>query len=211
MPPIGVALGSVRRTDAPRREQVIAAGRAVVSVAVLAALYLNITGPERYGGPIYGLLGAYVLYASAILVAVVAERSSGDTDAAVAALDAGQLAPIDAAMAVVMAYIEPLLDLDRSLLAKVVASTFNPSRTTLMNEFAVLDQRAIDHLVEVLAAQKANGAIGTHVDPRQAATVVFSILTMATILYLTDETIAPADVGPLIREHVDLAFDHAVD
>jgi len=153
-------------------------------------------------GTVYNYFGTK----SAILVAVVAERSSGDTDAAVAALDAGQLAPIDAAMAVVMAYIEPLLDLDRSLLAKVVASTFNPSRTTLMNEFAVLDQRAIDHLVEVLAAQKANGAIGTHVDPRQAATVVFSILTMATILYLTDETIAPADVGPLIREHVDLAF-----
>lgn len=153
-------------------------------------------------GTVYNYFGTK----SAILVAVVAERSSGDTDAAVAALDAGQLAPIDAAMAVVMAYIEPLLDLDRSLLAKVVASTFNPSRTTLMNEFAVLDQRAIDHLVEVLAAQKASGAIGTHVDPRQAATVVFSILTMATILYLTDETIAPADVGPLIREHVDLAF-----
>ena len=70
MPTIGVAFGSMRSADATRREQVIAAGRAVVSVAVLAALYLNLTGPERYGGPVYGLLSAYVVYAVAILAAV---------------------------------------------------------------------------------------------------------------------------------------------
>jgi signal transduction histidine kinase len=70
MPKIGVAVGLDRRVEAPRREQVIAAGRAVLSVSVLAALYLNLTGPGKYGGPVYGLLSAYVVYAVAILAAV---------------------------------------------------------------------------------------------------------------------------------------------
>jgi signal transduction histidine kinase len=68
MPKIGVATGPSRRAEAPRREQVIAAGRAVLSVTVLAALYLNLTGPARYGGPVYGLLAAYVVYAIGVLL-----------------------------------------------------------------------------------------------------------------------------------------------
>ena len=153
-------------------------------------------------GTVYNYFGTK----SAILVAVVAERSSGDTDAVVAALDVRQLGPIDAAMAVVTTYLEPLLDLDRSLIAEVFASSFRPPRGILMTEFAAKDQRAIDHLFGVFVALKTVGTIGADVDPGQAAIVVFAVLTMATIVYLTDQTMARADVGPFIRVHVDLAF-----
>lgn len=153
-------------------------------------------------GTVYNYFGTK----SAIVVAVVAERSSGDADAAVAVLDVGQLGPTDAAMAVVMPHIEPMLDLDRALIAEVLAASFRPSHSTLTTEFVAMDQRAIDHLVTVFAALKEAGGIGGHVDPRQAANIVFSVLLMATIAYLTDQTMARTDVGSFIRSHVELAF-----
>lgn len=142
----------------------------------------------------------------AILFAVVMVRSSDEVDAKVAALDLGRAAPIDAVMAIVMTYIEPMLRLDRSLAAEVFGASFHPSRSVMLADFVALDQRAIGHLAAVFAALRPSGAVGMDVDPEAAAMLVFSVVAMATIAYLTDHDMRLEEVETLIRTHVDLAF-----
>lgn len=142
----------------------------------------------------------------AILFAVMMVRSTEDLDAAVAALDVARLSVLDAVMAVVMTYISPMLELDRDLAAEVFGASFQPARRVMLADFESRDERAIGHLVEILEAYRARGAIRPDADPQQAAMLVFSVVALAIIVYLTADTLPVPMIGPFIRAHVELAM-----
>ncbi len=143
---------------------------------------------------------------SAVLLAVTMVRSTDDLAAAVAGLELARTTPLDAAMAVVLGYLTPMLELDRVLAAEVFGASFNPSRRALAAEFESRDELALAHLAAVLESLRARGAVRGDVDPGQAAMLVFSVAAVALMIYLAGDILGRDDVAPFIRAHVELAM-----
>ena len=153
-------------------------------------------------GTVYNHFGSK----GAILFAVTMVRSSEDLDTAAAVVDPDRDGPLDGVMAIVTAYINPILELDRALAAEVFGASFNPSRQLMTADFMARDMRALEHLVTLFGTYRARGSVGAATDPGQAALLVFSVVAMAIITYVTSDSMTPEMVRPLIRTHVELAF-----
>ncbi len=188
--------GTFRRVTAAAADLFAGRGYAATTVEEIAA------AAGISAGTVYNHFGTK----GGILLAVTMVRSTDDLDAAAAMLDVELMEPLDAAMAVVMTYITPLIDLDRTLAAEVFGASFQPSQRTMAAEFESRDQLAIGHLVEVFAAFRARGAIRGDVDPQQAAMLVFSVAAVAVMVYLASDSFERDAIGPFIRAHVELAL-----
>lgn len=145
-----------------------------------------------------------------LLLTVVLLRSSqtmdGVTAGVMAGIDDAASDPARAVTSVAMTYVGPLLELERDLIAEVFGAWFRPSRSPLLPEIVAIDEHAIGNVAAILAGLQATGAVRPEVDPGAAATLLFSAVMMALLVYLGDPDMDRAQVEGFIEAQVALAF-----
>lgn len=153
-------------------------------------------------GTVYNYFGTK----NAILLAVV---TSGTEHALVDAGDAMDLSlgdPVEVLMPLILVYVEAMTALGRDVLKELLRAGFDPAESALMADLVSLDERSILQIAEAFALLQAHGLASGKIDPGSAAMLIYSVVTVATLMFVSMPEMTPGDVETMIRSQLTLVF-----
>ncbi len=154
-------------------------------------------------GTVYNYFGTK----NAILGAVVTADVEATWSAASNAVDLTANDPVDALMPAIAVYVDGMTALGPDVLIDVFRSGFHPSHSALLDDLTSLDQRAISQITHIFEQLQEVGLASTHVDPGHAADLLFSVIAVAMLTYMSVPDTTPSDVRAIVRRQFGLVFD----
>ncbi len=153
-------------------------------------------------GTVYNYFGTK----HAILMAIVTRDTEQALIAASSAVDLSADDPVDALMPVIMTYVDAMITLGRDVLKELFNAGLEPSRSDMMSKLISLDARSIAQIAEAFALLQAHGMTSDTVDPGSAAILIYSVVAVAILMFVSiPETTVP-DVDTTIRNQLTLVF-----
>jgi len=153
-------------------------------------------------GTVYNYFGTKNAILGAVITVAVEETWSAATDAV--DLSAGD--PVDALMPAIAVYVDGMTALGPDALTAVFSSGFQPTHHTLLDELVSIDERAIAQITQAFEQLQSAGIASEHVNSRDAATLLFSVIAVAMLNYMSIPDTAPSQVKAIIRNQFRLVF-----
>jgi len=154
-------------------------------------------------GTVYNYFGTK----NAILLAVVTRDTEQALIAASSAVDLSAADPVDALMPMIMVYVDAMTPLGREALKEIFKAGFEPAQSDMMAKLISLDERSIAQIGEAFALLQAHGLAADTVDAGSAAVLIYSIVAVAILMFVSmPETTVP-DMERTIRNQLTLAFE----
>jgi AcrR family transcriptional regulator len=154
-------------------------------------------------GTVYNYFGTK----SAVLMAAV----TFDTDHALVeasrALDPAAGSAFEAMAPVVGVYLDLMTSLGRETLGQLLAQGFASAQSPMFAELVTLDERILSQLVTIFGDLRDRGLVRPDVDPAAAATLVYSIVAVAIMIYLAYPEQSRAELAEGVRGQLALVFE----
>jgi AcrR family transcriptional regulator len=154
-------------------------------------------------GTVYNYFGTK----GAILAAIVTRHVEEAMVEADKRLDLGTDDPVDALMPMISIYLDQMTGYGPTLLKELLRAGFDPAQTDLLVEFVSGDERVILQLSEALDRMRARGLLSLVVDANGAALLVYSIVVVALMMFVSIPGTTPDDVRESCRSQLEIAFD----
>lgn len=154
-------------------------------------------------GTVYNYFGTK----NAILMAVVTADTETALDAAAAAVDTTAGTAVDAVMPVVDVYVRLMASLGRETLRALFVLGVDSPQSPVLPELVSLDERVVGQLAEIIGTLGDRGLVREGVVPIAAATLVYSVVAVAIMVYLAYPRQTAEDMAQAVRRQVELAFD----
>ena len=154
-------------------------------------------------GTVYNYFGTK----NAILGAVVTVDVEKTWSAATDAVDLTADDPVDAAMLAIDVYVDGMTALGPEVLTDVFRSGFQPSHSDLLDELVSVDERAISQITYAFERLQGAGLASQHVDSGDAADLLFSVIAVAMLTYMSVPDTTPDGVKAIVRSQFRLVFD----
>ncbi len=153
-------------------------------------------------GTVYNYFGTK----SAVLMAVV----TGDTERALtdagSAIDLSSDDPVEVLMPLIMVYVDAMTALGRDVLRELFRAGFDPAESALMADLVSLDEQSIAQIGEAIARMQAHGLASDTVDAGSAAILIYSVMAVATLMFVSMPEVTDQSVETMIRSQLTLAF-----
>ncbi len=153
-------------------------------------------------GTVYNYFGTK----NAILLAVV----TSDTEDALAhageSIDLSSDDPIEVLMPVIMVYVDAMTGLGRDVLKELFRTGFDPAESALMADLVSLDERSIVQIGDAIAHMQTHGMVSDTVDAGSAAMLIYSVMAVATLMFISMPEMTVQGVDKTIRSQLALAF-----
>jgi AcrR family transcriptional regulator len=150
-----------------------------------------------------GTLYNYYGTKNTILLAHIAARVAEMMESGAAVLADPPAEPDDAVQALVAAYLDGFLGLERELLRETFAAGFSPSSDVLPGLIR-LDELLIDQLGALLEPYASGGRLGVEVPA--AVALLYSILATQLIMYASVEGVTASSVHRAVSDQIEVAF-----
>ncbi|MEA3501462.1 MAG: TetR/AcrR family transcriptional regulator [Actinomycetota bacterium] len=142
-----------------------------------------------------------------ILLAVVTSDTEQALMDAGAALDLSTEDPVDALMPLVMTYVNAMAALGRDVIKELFRAGFDPAESAMMTELISLDERSIAQIAETLVLLRDRGFVSDDVDIASAAILIYSIVAVAILMFVSMPESTVQDLETTIRCQVTLVFE----
>ncbi|MFV9672488.1 MAG: TetR/AcrR family transcriptional regulator [Acidimicrobiia bacterium] len=142
-----------------------------------------------------------------ILLAVVTSDTEQALMDAGAALDLSTEDPVDALMPLIMTYVNAMAALGRDVIKELFRAGFDPAESAMMTELISLDERSIAQIAETLVLLRDRGLVSDEVDIASAAILIFSIVAVAILVFVSMPESTVRDLETTIRSQVTLVFE----
>lgn len=153
-------------------------------------------------GTVYNYFGTK----NAILLAVVTR----DTEHALAdagnAIDLSPGDPVEVLMPLILVYVDAMTALGRDVLKELFRAGFDPTESVVMADLVSLDERSILHFGEAFALLQAHDLASDKAEPESAAILIYSVMAVATLMFVSMPEFSAEDVETMIRSQLALAF-----
>lgn len=154
-------------------------------------------------GTVYNYFGTK----SAILAAIVTRQVDEIMCEAGENLDLTAGDPVDALMPLLGIYLDRMTDYGPDVLKELFRAGFDPAQTDLLADFVSADERALVHLSVSLVAMRSHGLIAPGVDVAGAALLIYSIVAIALMTFISVPGTTQSQVRAMCSEQLGLAFD----
>lgn len=153
-------------------------------------------------GTVYNYFGTK----SAILMAVVTLDTENALTDAGSAIDLASDDPVEVLMPLIMVYVDAMTALGRDVLGELVRAGFDPAESALMAELVSLDERSIAQIGMAFALLQAHGLASETTDAESAAMLIYSVIAVATLMFVSMPEMTDQTVETMIRSQLTLAF-----
>lgn len=154
-------------------------------------------------GTVYNYFGTK----NAILAATVTRQVDEIMREAGESLDLSAGTPADALMPMLVIYLDRMTDYGPELLRELFRAGFEPAQTELLADFVSADERVLVQLSEALQAMRSRGFLSRAVDLGGAALLIYSIMVVALMMFMSVPGTTPGNVRTLCSAQLGLAFD----
>lgn len=154
-------------------------------------------------GTVYNYFGTK----SAILAAIVTRQVDEIMCEAGENLDLTAGDPVDALMPLLGIYLDRMTDYGPDVLKELFRAGFDPAQTDLLADFVSADERVLVHLSVSLVAMRAHGLIAPGVAVAGAALLIYSIVAIALMTFISVPGTTRSQVRAMCSEQLRLAFD----
>ena len=166
------------------------------AIAVIAA------GAGVSVGTVYNYFGTK----NAILMAVVTRDTEHALVDAGEAIDLSLGDPVEVLMPLIMVYVDAMTALGRDVLRELFRAGFDPAESALMADLVSLDEQSIAQIGEAIARMQAHGLASDTVDAGSAAILIYSVMAVATLMFVSMPEVTDQSVETMIRSQLTLAF-----
>ncbi len=167
------------------------------TIAVIAV------GAGVSAGTVYNYFGTK----NAILMAVVTRDTEHALAGAGEAIDLSSGDPVEMLMPVIMVYVDAMTGLGREVLKELFRAGFDPAESALMADLVSLDERSIAQIAEAFALLQVQGMAPDTVDAGSASMLIYSIIAVATLMFVSMPEMTVQGVETMIRSQLRLAFE----
>ncbi|MEA1991224.1 MAG: hypothetical protein U9N58_03385, partial [Thermodesulfobacteriota bacterium] len=143
----------------------------------------------------------------AILLAVVTRDTEHALTGAGEAIDLSSGDPVEVLMPLIMVYVDAMTGLGRDVLKELFRAGFDPAESALMADLVSLDERSIVQIGEAFTLLQAHGMASDTVDTGSAAMLIYSVIAVATLMFVSMPEMTTQDVEKMIRRQLTLVFD----
>jgi AcrR family transcriptional regulator len=161
----------------------------------------------RTAGVSVGTVYNYFGTKSAILAAIVTGQVDEIMAEAGESLDLTAENPVDALMPLLVIYLDRMADYGPDLLKELFRAGFDPAQTDVLADFVSADERVLVHLSRSLEVMRSNGLLSPEVDIPGAALLIYSIVAVALMMFMSMPGTTPDQVTAMCRTQLGLAFD----
>jgi AcrR family transcriptional regulator len=154
-------------------------------------------------GTVYNYFGTK----NAILAAIVTGQVDEIMGEAAESLDLTADDPADALMPMLGIYLDRMTDYGPDLLKELFAAGFDPAQTDLLADFVSADERVLVQLGDSLVRMQTRGLMSLEVDVGGASLLIYSIVAVALMMFMSVPGTTPSDVRTYCRSQLGLAFD----
>ncbi|NOY57010.1 MAG: TetR/AcrR family transcriptional regulator [Actinobacteria bacterium] len=154
-------------------------------------------------GTVYNYFGTKNAILGAVVTVDVEETWSAASDA----VDLTADDPVDALMPAIAVYVDGITALGPQVLTDVFRSGFHPAHSDLLDDLVSIDDRAILQITHAFERLQGAGLASKHVDPGDAANLLFSVIAVAMLTYMSVPDTTPGDVKAIVRRQFRLVFD----
>ncbi len=173
------------------------AGYQASTIEVIAA------GAGFSAGTVYNYFGTK----NAILLAVVTRDSEHAFVDAGEAIDLSSGDPVEVLMPLVMVYVDAMTALGRDVLKELFRAGFDPAESAMTAELVTLDERSIVQIGEAFALLQTHGLASDTTDPGLAAMLIYSVVAVAILMFVSVPASTIQDVERAIRSQLTLVFE----
>jgi len=156
-------------------------------------------------GTVYNYFGAK----NAILLAVVTRDTEQAFVDASDAIDLSSSDPVEILMPLIAVYVDAMTALGRDVLKELFRAGFDPAESDVMADLVSLDERSILQIGEAFALLQAHGLAAETADPGSAAMLIYSIVAVATLMFVSMPEFSARDVETMIRSQLVIVFEGA--
>jgi len=156
-------------------------------------------------GTVYNYFGAK----NAILLAVVTRDTEQAFVDASDAIDLSSSDPVEILMPLITVYVDAMTALGRDVLKELFRAGFDPAESDVMADLVSLDERSILQIGEAFALLQAHGLAAETADPGSAAMLIYSIVAVATLMFVSMPEFSARDVETMIRSQLVIVFEGA--
>ncbi|GBE22028.1 MAG TPA: hypothetical protein ENH00_09810 [Actinobacteria bacterium] len=110
-------------------------------------------------------------------------------------------------MLVIDVYVDGMTALGPEVLTDVFRSGFHPAHSALLDELVSVDERAISQITHAFERLQGAGLASQHVDSGDAANLLFSVIAVAMLTYMSVPDTTPDGVKAIVRSQFRLVFD----
>ncbi len=142
-----------------------------------------------------------------ILMAVVTRDTEQALVDASAVVDLTTDDPVDALMPLIMTYVDAMTALGRDVIKELFRAGFDPAESAMMTELISLDERSIAQIADTLALLRDRGLVSDDVDTASAAILIYSVVAVAILMFVSLPTSTTRDLEATIRNQLTLVFD----
>jgi AcrR family transcriptional regulator len=153
-------------------------------------------------GTVYNYFGTK----NAILATIITQQTDDIMCEAGEALDLEASDPIAALMPMLKIYIDTMSDYGRDLLKEVFRAGFEPAQSRLLAELVSADERVVAQLASALQRMQSRGLVASHVDPEQAAMLLYSVIAVALMMFVAVPEMTSEEVNSVARAQTALVF-----
>ncbi|MEA2023004.1 MAG: hypothetical protein U9N79_01795, partial [Actinomycetota bacterium] len=115
--------------------------------------------------------------------------------------------PVEVLMPLIMVYVDAMTGLGRDVLKELFRAGFDPAESALMADLVSLDERSIVQIGEAFALLQAHGMASETVDTESAAMLIYSVIAVATLMFVSMPEFTPQSVEAMIRSQLALVFE----
>jgi AcrR family transcriptional regulator len=153
-------------------------------------------------GTVYNYFGTK----NAILMAVITRDSEHAFVDAGEAIDLSSGDPVEVLMPLIMVYVDAMTALGRDVLKELFRAGFDPAESAMTAELVSLDERSIAQIGEAFALLQAQGLASDTVDPGSTAMLIYSVVIVATLMFVSMPEMTARGVETMIRSQLTLVF-----
>lgn len=153
-------------------------------------------------GTVYNYFGTK----NAVLAAVVTGQVDDILEEAEGRVDLTAEYPADALMPMLGVYLDRMTEYGPDLLKEWFRAGLDPAQTALLADFVSADERAVAKLSDAMVRMQARGLMPPDIDVNGAAFLVYSIVAVALMMYMSVPGATPGDVRTQTRSQLGLAF-----
>ncbi|MCL1692994.1 MAG: TetR/AcrR family transcriptional regulator [Actinomycetia bacterium] len=143
---------------------------------------------------------------NAVLLAVVTRDTEHALVDAGETIDLSSGDPVEVLMPLIMVYADAMMALGRDVLKELFRAGFDPAESAVMADLVSLDERSILQISQVFTLMQGHGMASDTVDSGSAAVLIYSVVAVATLMFVSMPEMTARDVETMIRSQLRLVF-----